>query len=220
MRFSFSLAIAAALLGCSSNVQQSSTGGSTTTTGTETTTTGTTTTTTATGCEKPEPLCVPGCGGDVVGQPMCVGNQWQCEPGWMDIDDCPAGSCFGLPFSCETCPDGWACEPNDTCVGSCDGIVCLECPAQSGKSIFGACECSCDEQEQYICKLADGCCNADIDCGDEVFVPCVNHVCKLPVPDGCWSDAECPMGQTCQGASVCPCGKLCGLPEVPGKCAP
>lgn len=219
-------AAAATFLGCGPNVQQTSTGGHTTTatettTGTNTNTpTPTTSTTTTTGCNKPEPVCVPGCGGDVIGQAKCVNDAWQCEPGWMFIDDCPAGSCFGLPYPCETCPNGWACEPNAACVGSCDGVVCLECPAAGGQAIFGACECHCTDSGEYTCKLAGGCCNEDLDCGDEVFVPCVNHVCKQPTPTGCWSDAECPPGKTCQGASVCGCGQVCGAPDMPGQCAP
>ncbi len=169
-------------------------------------------------CEGPTPLCAPGCGGDAFNPATCNGGTWKCPPGEVFVDDCPPGSCFGLPLACETCPDGWACEPNLECVGSCDGVVCLECPSNPGPTMIGACECSCSASGEYSCKLSPSCCNTDMDCGDIAFVPCVEHVCKQPVPNGCWSDAECPVGTTCQGAFVCPCGFDCDAQDTPGMC--
>lgn len=209
--------------GCGSTVEQQPASGSGGGSSTTTTTSATTGTTGSGGACPGSPFeCVPSCGGDVIGQAECVGGAWQCEPGWVKMSDCPPGSCFGLPLPCETCPpgQGWTCEPSEACAGSCDGLVCLECPAQGGVAVFGACACSCDAVGQYACELAPGCCNEDWDCGDAVYVPCVNHVCKTPVPGGCWSDAECQPSQTCEGESVCPCGVVCGAPDAPGKCVP
>ncbi|HMR75703.1 MAG TPA: hypothetical protein PKD61_11330, partial [Polyangiaceae bacterium] len=62
------------------------------------------------------------------------------------------------------------------------------------------------------------CCNTDFDCGDFQYVPCVNNVCKQPVPAACWTDAECPSNKKCVGASVCPCLALCSVEDHPGKC--
>ena len=122
-------------------------------------------------------------------------------------------------MSCETCgPNGWQCEPTPSCTNSCGGMVCAECPVDDdGPGLFGGCQCACNGGS-YTCELAEGCCNSDIDCGDESFVPCVNNVCKQPVDDGCWSDLECSFGQTCVGATVCPCGSFCFLEDMPGAC--
>ncbi|MCC6649148.1 MAG: hypothetical protein IT374_26715 [Polyangiaceae bacterium] len=64
-----------------------------------------------------------------------------------------------------------------------------------------------------------GCCKVDLDCGDFAHVPCVEGVCKLLVPDACWSDAECAPGEICAGAFVCACGADCDAPDKPGACA-
>jgi hypothetical protein len=83
---------------------------------------------------------------------------------------------------------------------------------------LGACECSCDADSQFTCELQPGCCNQDADCGDFAYAPCVNNVCKMPVLDACWSNAECDQGEICVGASVCPCGYDCDAPDTPGHC--
>jgi hypothetical protein len=57
-----------------------------------------------------------------------------------------------------------------------------------------------------------------MDCGDIVYVPCVNGVCKNTVKGQCWKDEECPADLKCIGAQVCPCNALCALPDQPGKC--
>jgi len=164
--------------------------------------------------------CVQGCGSDYLASPTCSAGTWSCPDGFIDISTCPPGTCFGAPLPCEICgPDGWACQPEETCAGSCDGIVCAECPAGgTGTVTLGACSCSCDDSAQFTCSLAPGCCNADMDCGDALYVPCVEHVCKQPVPGGCWKDDECGPNQKCAGASVCPCGFDCDEPDTPGTC--
>ena len=63
-----------------------------------------------------------------------------------------------------------------------------------------------------------GCCKTDYDCGDFVYTPCVNNVCKQPVPGKCWKDTECPKGKKCVGAFVCGCLALCAAPDTPGTC--
>jgi hypothetical protein len=175
------------------------------------------------GCSGPEPLCVHGCGSDWLEQANCVGGTWVCPPDTIDPKDCPSGTCWGPPFPCEQCgPNGWECHPDESCIGpdSCAGFVCPECTGAPDMTIIAGCQCQCDGAGQYMCDLAPGCCMQDMDCGDEVLYPCVNHVCKMPVLDGCWRDDECIPGQKCDGAVVCPCGALCGVPDQPGKCVP
>lgn len=65
-----------------------------------------------------------------------------------------------------------------------------------------------------------GCCTQDLDCGDFAYVPCVNGVCKQPLPGTCWKDAQCGPDATCVGASVCPCNADCDAPDAPGTCKP
>ena len=137
----------------------------------------------------------------------------------MWLDDCPPGTCWGAPLACEVCGNGWECEPDPACIGHCESMVCAQCPADPGPTIVAGCECACDAGGTYGCEIAPGCCMQDIDCGDEIYVPCVANMCKQPVPDGCWKDEECPPGTTCQGADVCPCGYDCGMEDTPGTCS-
>jgi hypothetical protein len=112
--------------------------------------------------------------------------------------------------------------PEAACVGSCNSFVCATCNgAPPGETYLGGCVCSCkNDGNEYGCELMAGCCNQNIDCGDEVFVPCVENVCKQPVPGGCWSDAECGPGMKCEGEMVCPCTYDCEVPDEPGTCVP
>jgi hypothetical protein len=48
--------------------------------------------------------CVDGCGGDVETAAECVGSSWQCPPGYVTYDSCPADTCWGPPPT--TCCDG------------------------------------------------------------------------------------------------------------------
>lgn len=63
-----------------------------------------------------------------------------------------------------------------------------------------------------------GCCQKDSDCGDLRYVPCVNGVCKDPVPKHCWSNADCVGRGSCTAAFVCRCGLDCDQADTPGIC--
>lgn len=166
--------------------------------------------------------CVYGCGSDAFDSSICQDGVWVCPPGTVPVGDCPAGTCSGPPLPCEVCNNGWSCAPNNACVGSCESLLCATCNgAPAGTLQIGACTCACDSTGgQYGCALAPGCCNKDIDCGDETFVPCVNNVCKPPVMGACWSDTECGANMKCSGAVVCPCSFDCNTPDMPGTCVP
>jgi hypothetical protein len=89
-------------------------------------------------------------------------------------------------------------------------------PAQAA-CMGGAWVCPPGTVDPATCPKA-ACCSVDIDCGDELPVPCVNGVCKAPVPNGCWSDAACGPMATCVGPFVCPCGADCYIADHPGAC--
>jgi hypothetical protein len=172
------------------------------------------------GCSGNGPSCAQSCGSDAFEQPICQNGAWVCPPGTVDENDCPASTCSGPPLPCEVCNDGWACAPDKACIGSCDAFVCATCAgAPEGTITVGACACSCNGGD-YGCALAPGCCNKDLDCGDETLSPCVNNVCKTPVMGACWADIECGAAMKCQGAIVCPCGSVCKAPDSPGTCVP
>lgn len=164
------------------------------------------------------------CGSDAYVSEECVGGEWTCPPGTQPPETCSNDPyCPGDPAQCEECAgDQWMCFPSDACIPAtaqgCPAVVCTTCEGAPSSVLVGGCECSCDGATQtFGCTLAAGCCNVDFDCGDAVYVPCVEHVCKTPVAGGCWTDAECPSG-TCVGASVCPCGFDCDGADTPGTC--
>jgi hypothetical protein len=164
--------------------------------------------------------CAAGCGGDWFPEEAeCIGNEWVCPPGTVNPDDCPSGTCWGMPFSCEVCDQGWQCKPTPACAGGCPGLLCLECPDEP--FTIDGCDCSCADSGEFSCvPAAQKCCDALADCGDG-FAACVNGVCKAkpPNPDGCWDIDECPLGTACEGAFVCPCNADCDQPDKPGVCA-
>jgi len=174
------------------------------------------------GCAGNGPMCAWGCGSDAFDPPQCTGGKWVCPPGTVDSTTCPPGTCWGPPLPCEVCDDGWACKPDPVCTSGCYAMACATCEgAPGGTTVFGGCACACDEaSNEYRCNLVPSCCNEDMQCGDESYVPCVEHVCKQPVPGGCWKDEECGMEMICAGAFVCPCGSDCDAPDVPGTCVP
>jgi len=198
--FAFSI-----LVGCSSSVVVDGTGGASTSSSS------------GPACSGSAVLCADGCGSDYFpAQADCIGGKWVCPPGTVDPADCPAGGCGGAPLPCEVCYANWECNPSAACLQGCPAVACSTCPSEPF-SIPG-CDCGCDASGQFVCAKTESCCASDIDCGDESFVPCVNGVCKMPVPDGCWADAECPPAHVCVGASVCPCGADCLQPDKPGVC--
>lgn len=176
----------------------------------------------STGCGGEADFCADECGSDYYPHEQeCVDGRWQCLEGTVNPDDCPPGTCWGGPLSCEICePSGWECEPTIDCVGGCDGLVCAVCPDDADAMLLGACWCECDDAGMFSCELHAGCCNDDLDCGDETYAPCVENVCKVPVLDACWKDSECATGYVCEGAVVCPCGYDCDAPDEPGTCVP
>ena len=63
------------------------------------------------------------------------------------------------------------------------------------------------------------CCTDDMSCGDFAAMECVMGVCKQPAPQGkCWRQADCGVGEICQGESVCGCNVVCGGPDMLGIC--
>jgi hypothetical protein len=101
-----------------------------------------------------------------------------------------------------------------------------------------ACQWDCDADGGDIpgtCLSTNGdtCCMTDADCpqffmGDPMFChiedgnPFVVGTCQPMAPPGkCWSDNDCYMLQTCQGAGFCPCGMDCEAPGTTmGDCTP
>jgi hypothetical protein len=80
----------------------------------------------------------------------------------------------------------------------------------------GAWVCPAGTVDPSTCPVSP-CCTQDFDCGDAVFVPCVNGVCKPDASGGCWNSETCN-GGLCQGVFVCPCGNFCDQPDTPGTC--
>jgi hypothetical protein len=174
-------------------------------------------------CGGTQVQCADTCGSDYFpASADCKNGEWVCPAGTVDPADCPSNSCSGEPLACEKCGAGaWECSPDEACTMSCGGIVCRACPVDlPGEVIFDGCTCKCDASGKYTCAAIPGCCNTDLDCGDEKLTPCVNGVCKEPVADACWSDVECMAGMKCEGASVCQCGANCLVPDSPGMCVP
>lgn len=156
-----------------------------------------------------------GSGGGSGGGPLCCTSKADCYSGKGGEGEgppapveCVQGVCKGMlmlgPSEC------W--QDSDCQYGMCIGA--FVCPCGS--------DCH-DEDQPGTCMAptpspSPACCTNDLACGDYAYSPCVNGVCKLPVPGACWKNEECPAGQTCVGASVCPCGALCDEMDMPGKC--
>ncbi|UQA55828.1 hypothetical protein [Polyangium aurulentum] len=173
------------------------------------------------GCAGDPPICPPGCGTDVFDEPQCTAGEWVCPNDPVDPSNCHSDTCWEPPLPCEVCDGGGpACKPDAACTSGCYALSCATCEgAPGGTTVFGGCACACDEaSNEYRCNLVPSCCNEDMQCGDESYVPCVEHVCKQPVAGGCWKDEECGMEMICVGAFVCPCGSDCDAPDVPGTC--
>ena len=142
------------------------------------------------------------------GNTLCCSTKYDCyEPGGPDDGppqpiNCVSGVCLAMP-------------PSDRCWidSDCQFGLC------TGASVC-ACGLDCHQEDELGWCMAPtgGCCQQDFDCGDESYTPCVDGVCKVPVLDACWSDAECPKGKSCAGASVCPCLAMCESEDKPGAC--
>lgn len=101
------------------------------------------------GCTGSSPMCAFGCGGDAFFLAECAGGEWRCPSGSTPIDDCPPGSCFGLPLPGEVCgPNGWECRPDRTDSGrvACGGEekLCIDCVGFEAFETLEGCACTCD----------------------------------------------------------------------------
>lgn len=102
-----------------------------------------------TGCTGATPLCSYNCGGDAFEGADCIDDRWVCPAGTTPVDDCPAGSCFGLPMTGEVCDDGWQCRPWETGAlpecGADGAFVCASCNGfDEARAVRRGCECTCD----------------------------------------------------------------------------
>jgi len=171
-------------------------------------------------CTGQQVMCLHGCGSDWIAQAECHGGTWECPAGTVDQSTCPTGACGGPPLPGEVCgPGGWQCAPTASALQTCASTMCAECPTTPIGASNG-CQCQCDANGAYVCsKLPVGCCQADADCGDFAYVPCVNGVCTAPLTNGgCWNDVQCGSGKRCDGAIVCACNARCAAPDRPGTC--
>jgi hypothetical protein len=133
------------------------------------------------------------------------------------------GDCAGTGM-CERTPDICPFVIRPVC--GCDGITydngCLANSAGVNVLHDGACAAACDE------RPTAGCCFEDGDCGSR-SQRCVGEDCRaggegtcvssILLPDRCWEDSDCDLGEVCTGARRCPCGALCIVPDAPGTCS-
>lgn len=170
-------------------------------------------------CKGDEIRCVTSCA--VVDAPVpgeCIDGSWTCPSGTLNEAQCfDDPDCPGALAACDVCAaDGSVqCDVSKDCLANCPAVACSSCT--SGGLTVNGCSCSCSSDGQLKCATQT-CCMSDIDCGDKVYFPCVNGVCKQPVLDGCWSTSECGPGTSCIDAFVCPCGESCDTEDVPGYC--
>lgn len=174
-------------------------------------------------CEGEGPTCAQSCGSDALFAPECTNSGWQCPEGSVDIGNCPVGTCPGPLPPCTQCTNTGelVCAP-DQCIAQCPNVMCAFCPPDLGPIVTDTCSCACDlATNQYLCNPVPPppCCMSDMDCGDFVYSPCVNGVCKdTPLPGTCWKNQDCPIGQSCAGVFVCPCGSDCDQADKAGAC--
>lgn len=164
----------------------------------------------------------PGSGGSGgAGGVICECFTGECAAGYRAI---PVSSSFCNPpcRTCEpcgpvNCPNVPACAPGQhpiTPQGEC-------CPSSCGAAgSGGAGGAGGLGAGGFDGGTPSACCQKDLDCGDIVYVPCVNGMCKTTVPDRCWTNAECTNGASCVGVFVCQCGRLCDQGDAPGTCQP
>jgi len=111
-----------------------------------------------TGCPGPStPMCAAACGGDyLLGQAVCEGGAWVCHEGVL-MDDCPPGTCWGMPEAGEVCDDGWKCHPERTgAFAYCPAVACLECDGFDGPVLQEGCLCACDGAN-VLCEAVPEC---------------------------------------------------------------
>ncbi len=153
----------------------------------------------ATGCSGSAPMCADGCGSDWFPETaFCSAGKWKCPGHTVLPEDCPPGTCWGLPLPGESCgPSGWQCTPTAEQVKSCPSLMCATCNGLSGPLITTDCQCSCE--------------NGQVTCAPVAFPSCdiIQGFCE------CWGRIDCePVTDTC----LCPCDYQCPG-EPPCDCA-
>jgi len=172
----------------------------------------------------------------------CVAQQTTCASDY----DCPAGQVCQMPPYMDPTTGAMACCPANSDVPclmiypSCEGVcvpaateICGNWIDDDGDGLVDeGCSttgCSSDSDCQWYetCQMWDyatgdaaiACCPAGAPCIPEL-PPCGGQgVCVLM--DGyCWSNADCAVGEVCEGASTCPPGAYCLVAAGPGKCSP
>lgn len=167
------------------------------------------------------------CVGAVVcpcGQTCETESQGLCLPASQDIcctedADCPVGwTCVqGKNPICKPLPPAGSCWDKTDCglAQACDFVQLCECGQ----------ECPFEDQ-MGTCNnyMPWGCCITDYDCKDGSH--CVpmgpGKLGRCMWSDqwssGCWEDADCPEGQTCNGEFICGCEEYCNTYEMQGQC--
>jgi hypothetical protein len=141
-------------------------------------------------------------------QPFCCSTFADCPQ--LTGQDQKSMSCVN--GQCKVPPPPDQCWQDSDCqFGQCLGAGVCPC----GDPLI---DCIQDQLGTCMSPTPSTCCNIDMDCGDEEWVPCVNGTCKPITDEGCWKDEQCALGQKCIGASVCPCDALCAIADYPGKC--
>lgn len=173
-----------------------------------------------------------------------------CVPQAIDCfsdADCPAGQACLIPPYMDA-SGAMTCCPSNTdqmclmiypaCQGTCvpvateicgnwidddgDGLVDEDC-STTGCTSDAECQwyetCSLPMYAAGGANMPVACCQPGEACIPEM-PPCQTEgVCVLAY-GYCWSNADCPAGETCEGAIGCPDGAYCLIAAGPGKCAP
>jgi hypothetical protein len=124
--------------------------------------------------------------------------------GFCGTEDCDDYNPAVNPKAAEAC-DGL---DND-----CDGMVDEDCSGWC----YSDKECGPYEFCNFAIPVGMACCPNNMDCNDNLMM--CPGVCQLQA-GLCWSDADCLMGETCEGEIVCPPGAMCFVADHPGKCIP
>lgn len=130
--------------------------------------------------------CVMSCATDFFASAECVGGGWQCPQGdWFPIENCPSGSCFGLPLPGEECVDGFQCLPDSDDLERCHAEMCATCrgfdPALHSTP---QCRCECVEDEQVVrCARPDDCATTSFSTLDGVEIRLEGDRCSWTIEE-------------------------------------
>ena len=141
----------------------------------------------------------------------CCTTDFDCGEGERCVGSGDVGVCKPVP-KWGQCWDGNDCSPSQTCEG---GTIC-------------ACDADCEKPDSLgTCTGGDqGCCTGAGVCPDGMGCAALSGIgwstcVATPDPGRCWSDADCPAGNTCHGQAFCPCNMDCDMDyEGPGVCTP